>query len=101
MQVLVPPLVGRVPGLYPDLVTADVDGERLQVVALVVEASAALEVETAAMPVAGQDPVLHHPAGQRKSHVRALVVRGVYPSVDVEERDASPFADFDGTGLPG
>ena len=100
LQVLVPPLVGRVPGLDPQFVPADVDGKGLQVVAFVVEAAASLQIEAAAVPVAGQDPVLHHPAGQRKPHVGTLVVGGVEPAVDVEEGDAPALTDLKGPGFP-
>ena len=101
LQVLVPPPVGRVAGLNPQFVSTDFDGKGLQVVAFVVEASAALEIEAAAVPVAGQDTVLHHAAGQRKPHVGTLVVGGVYTAFHVEEGDAPALADFDGAGFSG
>ena len=98
---LVPPLVGGVPGLHPQFISSNVDGERLQVVAFVVEAAAAFQIETAAMPVARQDAVLHHAAGQWKPHVGTLVVGGMYPAIDVEEGYAAALADFNGAGFPG
>jgi hypothetical protein len=64
-QMLLAALVCGVADLDPDLLVSDVDGKGLEVVAEVVKAATALQVELAAVPIAGEHVVADHPAGQR------------------------------------
>src|SRR5688500_11629689 len=91
----VSPFVLGIAELNPDFILADVNGEGLQIVTFVIETSAALEIEAAAVPVAGKNAVADRAAGQGISHMRTLIVGRVNSPVDVEQRDAAPFFDLD------
>ena len=68
-------------------VSVELDREAPQLVRELVEGAAGGEVEARVVPVAGQDPLAHRPAVERKAHVRASVVDGVYLVAVSEEAD--------------
>src|SRR5262245_23362549 len=83
-EMFLAPSILRIAGLNPDFILTNLDGECLQIVAFVIEAASAFEIEAAAVPVAGENAVANCSTRQRIAHVRTLVVGGVDPSIDVE-----------------
>src|SRR5215472_9929410 len=96
---LLPPFVGGITQLNPDLIPADFHWKRLQIIAFLIEAPAAPQIEAATVPVASENAMPDSSAGQGIAHVGALVVGSVDPSINVEERDASTLPDSDGFGF--
>src|SRR5260370_12355979 len=95
----VPAFVLGVSELNPDFALTNLNGERLQVIAFIVETPAALQIETPAVPVAGENAVTDGPTGQGIAHVGALVIGRVDPAIDFEQRNAAPFSEPDGLRL--
>src|SRR5215472_13451800 len=93
-----PTFVIGIPQLNPDLILTDLHWKRLQVIAFVIEASSALQIEAPPVPVARQNAMPDRSAGQGIAHMWALVVRSIDPSSDIEERDAPSLPDSDGFG---
>ena len=98
-QVFLAPPVARLGDLDPDVGPAHFHGKGLQIVALAVETTAARQVETAAVPVAGEHSVPHYSAHQRISHVGALVVGRVDFVSLVEQSNAALVAQPHRPGL--
>src|SRR4029450_8482718 len=98
-EMFVSPFVLRVSELNPDCTLTNVNGECLQIVTLTAETSSALEIETPAVPIAGEDAVPACSTGQGVPHVGALVVGGVDPALDIEQRDTATFSEPDGFRL--
>jgi hypothetical protein len=97
--VFFPTFVIGIAHLNPDLILTDLHWKRLQVIAFVIEASSALQIEAPPVPVACQNAMPDRSAGQGIAHMGALVVRSVDPSIDIEERDAPTLPDSDGFGF--
>src|SRR4029434_3260178 len=72
-EMFVSPLVPGISELYPDFILTYLNGERLQVIAFIVKTSSCLQIEAAAVPVAGKDAVAERPAGPGRAPVGALV----------------------------
>src|SRR5215831_5888124 len=87
-------LVLEITDINPDIIIAYVDRENLKVITFLVEASAAFQIETPSVPVACEDAVTNGASDQWITHVRTLVIRGVYPAIDVEQRDRASFFQF-------
>ena len=98
-EMFVPPFVLGISELNPDFILTNVNGEGLQIIALIIETSAALQIEAPSVPVAGENAVPDRPTSQGIAHMRALVVGRVDPAIDVEQRDAAPFSEPDGFRL--
>jgi hypothetical protein len=96
---LVSPFVLGVAQLNPDFVLTNVHGKRLQVIAFLIEASSAFQIEATTVPVAGENAMPDNSTSQGITHMRALVVGGVNPSIDVEKRDAPTRSDSNGLGF--
>src|SRR5215813_2300160 len=96
---LISPFVPSVAKLNPDCILTDVHGKRLQVVAFLIEASSAFQIETTTVPVACENTVPDYSASQGITHVGALIVGSVNPSIDVEKRDAPTRSDSDSFGF--
>jgi hypothetical protein len=94
-----PTFVIGIAQLNPDLILTDLHWKRLQVVAFVIEASSALQIEAPPVPVARENAMPDRPTGQGIAHMGTLVVRSVDPSIDIEERDTPALPDSDGLGF--
>ena len=77
------------------------DRRRGNVISPKVKGAATSEVKTRVMPMAGQDAVFDRAAMERKSKMRAAVVKGKHPSIiiDDEQRTASAANDQHTCGL--
>src|SRR5262245_27851971 len=84
----VPTLVPGISQLYPNFMLANLNGESLQIIAFIVKTSSSLQIEAAAVPVAGENAVPHRPAGQGIAHMGTLIVGRVDPAIDIEQSDA-------------
>jgi hypothetical protein len=85
--------------IHPYLTLSNLDREYACLVSKLVEGSAALEVETGMMPVAGEDAVLEGAPVQGESHVGTAIVQSVHPTVMEEERQrVAGDTDRDATG---
>src|SRR5262245_6139591 len=94
-QVFVSSLIMSRANLNPDFTVSNVDRKSLQVIALIFETSSTFQIEATPVPVAGQNPVTDCTTAQGITHMRAMIVCRVDSAVDVEQRDASPFSEFD------
>src|SRR5262245_39134454 len=95
---LVSPFILSVAQLNPDFILTDVHGKRLKVIAFMIEASSAFQIEATTMPVTGENAMPNHTPGQGITHMGALIVGSEDPSIDVEQRDAPTRAEPDRFG---
>ena len=95
-KVFVSTFVPGVSGLNPNLVLAHLNAERFEIVAFIIKATAALQIETPAVPVARENTAPDDPTSQGVTHVGALVIGRIDPSINVEQRDAAPVTEPDG-----
>src|SRR5215467_12883653 len=86
-----PPARLRFGHVEPDFTLANVHRKSSQVIAPADETAAAFQIETPTVPVTRQHTVANGPARQWVSHVWTLVVGGIDPTIDVEQRDAMSF----------
>src|SRR6266496_3222330 len=91
----VSPFILGICELNPDLILTNVNGERLQVIAFVIETSSAVQIETPTVPVAGENGGPDPPTSQRIAHMRTLVIGRENTALDVEQRDTAPFYEPD------
>jgi hypothetical protein len=98
-EMFVAPFVLSVSELNPDFILANVDWECLQIIAFIIKATSALEIEAAAMPVARKNAVPDRSSSQRIAHMRTLVVGCVDPAAGVEQSDAAAFSEPDSFSL--
>jgi hypothetical protein len=86
--------------VYPYLTVSDLYREDACLVGELVECTAALQVESGVVPVAGQDAVPDRPPVQGKAHVGAAVVHGMYLAT-VEKEHQRTTSDADGEAACG
>jgi hypothetical protein len=83
-QMFVSAFVLEITDINPHIAIAHVDREDLEIVTFFVETAAAFQIETTSVPITGENAVTNSASGQRVTHMRALVICGVYPAIDVE-----------------
>src|SRR5215813_1584620 len=91
--------VQEITDVDPDFPIAYIDRENLEVVTFLVETAPTLQIETPSVPVAGEDAVPNGASSQRVTHVRTLVISGVYSATHVEERNRTSFLQFYSLGF--
>ena len=74
-----------------DGAVAHFDRERIEVIASAGETATAAHVVAPTVPVTRQNSIANAPAGQRISHVRALIIGCVDVPLVLKQRHATPF----------